>query len=91
MTNSIEELYFDKNKKSVTSLPVIKSGPNRGWHLSEKNGKWIYISGYALFYPEVQSLIHHTWAKKLISLGFRVGKHIYEDCVSFYLFKENSK
>lgn len=89
--NKIEELYFDKTKKSVSSQSIIKSGPNRGFRFPEKNGQWICMSGFNHSARQTEKFSHFEWANSLIKLGFRIGKTNNNGETYFYLFKENSK
>lgn len=84
--NKIEELGFDKNHK-VSSQSVIKSGPNRGFRVPEKDGEWICTSGHNCYAKQQERFINYEWSKKLIDLGFRVGKTTNDGCANFYIFK----
>ena len=89
--NMIEQLGRDKNKNHVSSQPVIKTGDNRGYRKPEKDGEWIYIDGYDYRSRQTEKSAHLIWAKKLISLGFRIGCYDSDGVKNFYLFKTKGK
>lgn len=76
----VEELWWDKDLK-VSSQPIIRRGPNRGRARKEVGGVWKYCAGY---YPRVVGATE--WAKTLMELGHRIGRHYYEGVVSYYIF-----
>lgn len=83
----IEGLAYDKYKKP-SSQAVIKSGPNRGSRLPEKDGVWICMSGHSEYSRSQEQAINYEWSKKLIALGCRIGKIEYDGCTNFYIFKK---
>jgi hypothetical protein len=86
----IETLGKDKTKKSVSSQPVIKSGPNKGFRQPEKDGCWIYMDGYNYDCLQSEKSVHYIWADHLHKIGFRIGTHDYEGVKSFYIFKSKN-
>jgi hypothetical protein len=85
----IEQLGRDKTKNHVSSQPVIKTGDNRGHRKPEKDGEWVYMDGYDYHSNQTEKSIHFTWAKKLISLGFRVGYCDNDGVRNFYFLRKN--
>lgn len=84
--SKIEGLGYDKHH-NPSSKAVIKSGPNRGWRLPEKDGKWVYISSVSEYARSQEQAINFEWGNKLVSLGFRVGKLTSDGCTGFYILR----
>ena len=81
--SSIEELGLDKcgNK---SSLEVNK----HGYRAQELNGKWTYVTSCETSQTSA-CCANSEWAKKLISLGFRIGKFYTEGCIEYYVYEKN--
>jgi hypothetical protein len=88
MKLTIEELGIDKFKKA-SSKSVIKSGPNRGLRLPEKDGRWICCGGYCYEARQSEKAVHSSWVITMLEMGFRCGKSDSDGIVNFYLFKKD--
>lgn len=72
---------------NISSKPTIKSGPNRGKRLPEKDGEWIYCGGYCYEASQNEKGAHSSWIKTMLKLGFRVGEQHSDGVVNFFIFK----
>ncbi len=82
-----EDLGQDPNGK-ISSLPVIKTGNNRGHRKAEKGGVWIGAGGYCYEARQEVKGANVPWIKAIKRLGYRVGSHDNDGVVDYYIFKE---
>lgn len=90
MNLNLEELGIDKFK-NPSSKSLIKSGPNRGLRLPEKDGQWICCGGYCYEAKQSEKAAHSSWIRTMLEMGFRLGKKTSDGVVNFYIFKEDHK
>lgn len=82
------ELGRDSNRK-ISSQPPYKSGAKRGWRKPEVGGRWDYVTGYDHENSsKYLGSTHWVWARKLESLGVRVGATYDGGCTGFYVWVE---
>lgn len=86
MTQLIE-LGRDPDGK-ISSLPRIDKGSERGYRQREVDGTWHYVSGYDCCFRYGERSVHNEWAKRLTTIGFRVGTCVDDGVVSFYVFEK---
>jgi hypothetical protein len=80
------ELGYDPDRK-VSSQPPYKTGVNRGKRKREVGGRWDYVTGYD--HENSSQIIgstHWVWARKLQSLGVRVGATYDGGCTGFFVW-----
>ena len=82
----VEDLGCDPNGK-VSSLPVIKTGNNRGRRKTEKDGVWINAGGYCYEASQEVKGASVGWIKAIKLLGYRVGSRHNDGVVNYYIFK----
>lgn len=84
----VEDLGYDPNGK-VSSLPVIKTGNNRGRRKAEKDGVWVGAGGYCYEASQEVKRASIGWIKAIKQLGYRVGSRHCDGVVDYYIFKGN--
>ena len=84
------ELGKDKHGK-FSSLPEIKSGPNRGYRHPEEDGEWICTGGYTYEARAGEKGAHGSWLKAMERLGIPTGRYELEGVVNLFVFQESDK
>lgn len=87
--NILEELGRDV-VGSISSLPVIRHGKNRGRRKPETAGRWLCAGGYTVDSRWCEKNAHSSWLKTMREIGYRVGKYEFDGVVNIYLFMQDS-